>query len=187
MTGHVEEARRMGDFLVDNLIGENPDLTKAFYPIWDTQRGLRTDGDAPPAPNMPRVLLRDTPEQHHFLTGFIMAYLTDLYRITADVKYLDGAITMYEFADGGTDELYRRTASHKFGWGCSMLYRETGDAQHLESACRIADFLVDEAQDSDGSMVHYSFIDSSTNWAYSPRLNITAQFALWIKKALDLL
>ena len=177
----------MGDFLTDKLIAENPDLNHSFYPIWDTERGLRTDDEAPVAPNMPLVLRRDAPDQHHFVTGFMLSFLTDLYRATGERKYLDGALAMYEFAAGGTDALYHHTASHTFGWGCASLYRETGDARHLESACRVADFLVDEAQDPDGSMVHYSFVDSSENWPYSPRLNITAQFTLWIQKTMDLL
>jgi hypothetical protein len=186
-TGYLDEARGMGDFLTDRLIAGNPDLNHSFYPIWDTERGLRTDDEAPVAPNMPLVLRRDAPDQHHFVTGFMLSFLTDLYRATSERKYLDGALAMYEFAAGGTDAVYRHTASHKFCWGCTSLYRETGDARHLESACLIADFLVDEAQDADGSMVHYSFIDTSENWPYSPRLNITAQFALWIQKTMDLL
>ena len=187
ITGHVAEARRMGDYLVDYLIAENPDMSKAFYPVWDTERGLRTDEDAPIAPNMPRVLERGAPDQHHFVTGFMISFLTDLYRATGEQKYLDGALAMYEFGEDGSGEIYRSTASHKFCWGCGSLYRVTGDARHLESACRVAEFLVEHAQDPDGSMVHYAFIDSSANWAYSPRLNITGQFALWIQKTIDLL
>ena len=187
VTGRLAEAARMGDFLVDRLMAENPDMNAAFYPIWDTERGVRTDEDAPPAPNMPRVLLRDAPGQHHFVTGFMISFLTDLYRATGIRKYLDGALAMYAFADGGSGAVYQSTASHKFGWGCASLYRETGDPRHLESACNIADFLIDHAQDPDGSMVHYAFVDTSANWPYSPRLNITGQFALWIQKTLELL
>jgi hypothetical protein len=187
VTGYLNEARRIGDFLVDALIAENPDLNREFYPIWDTERGLRTDEEAPPAPNMPRVLLKDEPDQHHFVTGFMISFLTDLFRATGEQKYLDGALTMYEFGVGPKGAIYGCTATHKFGWGCTSLYRETGDAAHLESACKIAEFLIDHAQDPDGSMVHYSFIPSTAEWTYSPRLNITAQFALWIQLTLNLL
>ena len=51
----------------------------------------------------------------------------------------------------------------------------------------MADFLIAEAQDPDGSFVHYAFIDSSAEWAYSPRLNITGQFTLWIQRTLEML
>jgi hypothetical protein len=186
-TGYIAEARRMGDFIVDRLIPENPDLGKAFYPVYDTERGVRTDEEAPPAPNMPRVLLRNEPNQHHFVTGFMVAYLSDLYAVTGERKYLDGAIIMHDFADGGTQEMYQSTGSHKFCWGCAWLYRQTGDPRHLESACKMADGLIDNAQDPDGSFVHYAFVKSSSDFGYSPRLNITGQFALWIQRALNVL
>ena len=187
ITGHMAEARRMGDFLVDCLIAENPDMSKEFYPVWDTERGLRTAGAAPIAPNMPRVLIRGEPDQHHFVTGFMISFLADLYRATGDGKYLDGALAMHEFGDDDSGEPYRSTASHKFCWGCGSLYRVTGESRHLESACRVAEYLVDHAQDPAGSMVHCAFVDSSANWAYSPRLNITGQFALWIQRTVELL
>jgi hypothetical protein len=184
-TGHVEAGRRMGDHLVDNLVAQNPDLSKAFYPIWDTEGGLRTDADAPATPNMPKVILRDAPDQAHFLTGMMIAYLTDLYRVTGERKYLDGALTIYEFAAGGTPAIYETTAAHKFAWGCAWLYRETGKAEHIESACRVCDYLL-TAQEPNGSFVHTAFTKSADQ-PYSPRLNITGQFVLWIQRTLDLL
>jgi hypothetical protein len=185
-TGYIAEAQRMGDHLVNNLIARNPDLNKAFYPVWDTEYGLRTDPEAPSAPNMPGVLLRYEPEQHHFLTGMMIGFLTDLYRTTAAGKYLDAAVTLYDFAAGGTPAIYESTISHKFAWGCAWLYRLTGKAEHLDSACRLCDYLV-SIQEKDGSFVHWAFVKSADEWPYSPRLNTTAQFALWISRTLNLL
>lgn len=184
VTGRLAEARRMADHLVDNLVGRNPDLSRAFYPVWDTGRGLRTDEAAPSFPNMPRVIDRQAPHQHHYLTGMMIGVLTDFHRVSGESKYLDAALTIYEFAAGGTPAIYRSTASHKFAWGCAWLYRETGRAEHLESACRMCDYLV-EIQEPDGSFVHWAFVNSSEDWPYSPRFNITGQFALWIARTLD--
>lgn len=185
-TGYLNQARRMGDHLVDNLIARNPDLVKAFYPVWDTEAGLRTDKNAPESPNMPRVLQRFEPGQGHFLTGMMMAFLTDLYRVTREGKYLDAALLIYDFAAGGTPAIYESTASHKFAWGCAWLYRETGRPEHLESACRVCDYLV-RIQEANGSFVHRAYVATSAEWPYSPRLNITGQFALWISRTLNLL
>lgn len=185
-TGYVVEAKRMGRHILDNLMAKNPDLNAAFYPIWDTERGLRIDQDAPAAPNLPSVIKRQEPGQHHFLTGILIAFLTDLYRVTRERKYLDGAIQLYEFADGGTPAIYETTASHKFAWGCAWLYRETGQPEHLESACKMCDYLL-TTQDDDGSFVHRAFVKSGDEWPYSPRLNITGQFALWIVRTLQML
>lgn len=185
-TGHIAEARRMGDHLVDNLLANNPDLNRCFHPIWDTTRGLRTDAAAPESPNMPRVVDRVAPDQHHHLSGIMIAFLSDLYRATGDDKYLGGALRVYEFAAGGGPAIYSTTLAHKFAWGCAWLYRVTEDARHLESACRVCDYLVDR-QDADGSFVHWALVKSSDEWPYSPRLNITAQFALWIARTEALL
>jgi hypothetical protein len=186
VTGRLEAARRMADHLVDNLLAHNRELHERFYPIWDTEHGLRTDEDAPISPNMPRVLLRHEPGQHHFLSGMMIAVLVDAYGTFDDTKYLDAALALYEFAAGGTPAIFHSTASHKFAWGCAWLYRQTGDARHLESACRVCDYLV-EIQEGDGSFVHWAFVRSADEWPYSPRLNITAQFALWISRTLHLL
>ena len=138
------------------------------------------------SPNVPRVLHRFESNQGHFLTGMMIAFLTDLYRVTKEAKYLDAALTIYTFAAGGTSAIYESTASHKFAWGCAWLYRQTGIAEHLESACRVSDYLV-RTQEEDGSFVHWAFVKSSAEWPYSPRLNVTGQFALWISRTLDLL
>ena len=183
VTGQTSEAKRMGDHMVDRLISENPDLGTSFYPIWDTTRGLRTDDNAPASPNVPKVLLRNAAGQGHFLTGMIMVFLCDLYQVTRDRKYLDGALALYDFGVGETSAVYENTLSHKFAWGCAWLYRQTADARHLESACRMCDYLV-STQESDGS---YLMDGAPRDWPYQSRLNLTSQFVLWIRFTLDLL
>lgn len=185
-TGNLAEAKKMGDHLVDNVLARNPDLNRQLYPVWDTERGLRTDPAAPESPNMPRVIERFEPNQHHYLTGMLIAFLSDLYRVSGDDKYLGGALAAYDFAAGGSQALYETTLSHKFAWGCAWLYRLTEDDRHLESACRVCDFLVNH-QEKNGSFVHWAFVKSADEWPYSPRLNITAQFALWITRTEALL
>jgi prenyltransferase/squalene oxidase-like repeat protein len=185
-TGYIAEATRMGDHLVDNVLASNSDLSHRFYPIWDTERGLRTDPGVPESPNMPRVIERFGDNQHHYLTGMMIAFLTDLHRVTRTSKYLDGALTIYEFAAGGSPAIYETTLAHKFAWGCAWLYRLTENADHLESACRVCDYLVSR-QEQDGSFVHWGLVKSAEEWPYSPRLNITAQFALWIARTAALL
>ena len=135
---------------------------------------------------MPRVIVRNDPAQHHYLTGMIIGYLSDLFRATSERKYLDGAETIYEFAAGGSPAIYQNTLSHKFAWGCSWLYRSTGKSEHLESACRVCDYLLG-IQEDDGTFVHYGLVKSAADWPYSPRLNTTAQFSLWIHRTASLL
>ena len=185
-TGHVAEARRMGDHLVDNLIARNPDLSKAFYPTWHTERGVMTGDDVPASTNSAGVLVRDEAGQYHFLTGMMIAFLSKLYERSGDRKYLDGALTLHEFVADGTPAVFENTLSHKFIWGCAWLYQQTRQAEHLDSACRLCDYLVD-IQEADGTFTHLGLGIASEDWPCSPRLGLSAQFALWIKFTLDLL
>lgn len=185
-TGHLTAAMRMADHLADNLVEANPDLNRYFYPVWDTEAGLRTDPEAPIGPNMPRVIVRGERDQHHFLTGMMIGVLADAAAVFRNRKYLDAALMIYEFVARCAPEVYSSTASHKLAWGCAWLYRRTGDVRHLESACRVCDYLA-RIQEPDGSFVHWAFVRSAEEWPYSPRLNITAQFALWIARTLHVL
>jgi hypothetical protein len=184
LTGRITEAKRMGDHVVDNLIRHNPDLDKVFYPVWNTECGLLTGDDAPTTRNMPKSLVRDQAAQHHFLTGMMIALLSDLYGITRDRKYLDGALALYDFSAGGTAAIYHSTFSHKFAWGCAWLYRHTNQAKHIESACRVCDHLID-TQEADGSFVYRAVVKSTENWPQPMRLSTTVQFTLWILYTLN--
>ena len=185
-TGHLAEAKRMGDHLVDNLIPGNPDLSKAFYPTWHTEHGVLTGDNVPVSTNSARVLVRNQAGQYHFLTGMMIALLSKLYETSQDRKYLDGALILYEFAAGGTPAVFENTLSHKFIWGCDWLYQQTGQAEHLASACRLCDYLV-EIQEADGTFMHLGLGIAPADWPYSPRVGISTQFALWLQFTADLL
>ena len=185
-TGHLNAAIRMGNHLVDNVIAKQPDLVRAFYPAWDTERGLLTDGSVEAAPNMPPVIRADGPKRDHFLAGLFLGFLTDLYRATRASKYLDGALAVYEFTCREAAGVFDSSGFHKFAWGCAWLYRQTADARHLETACQVCDYLL-TLQDADGSFVHRAFVPSLPQWPYAARLNTTAQFSLWIWRTLAVL
>ena len=186
VTGYLPEARRMADHIVDNVLANNSDMSRAFYPIWHTEHGVLTGEDTPNLPNVPAVILRNEPGQHHYLTGMTIGFLTDTYRAFGESKYLDAAEMVYEFATSGGSATHQNSLSHKLAWGCAWLYRATGKAEHLESACHVCDYLLN-CQEEDGSFVHWGIVKSSKEWTYSPRLNITAQFALWISRTANLL
>lgn len=184
-TGYLAEARRMGDHLVRDIIGNNPDLNKAFYPVWDTDRGLRMDAETPSRANMPAALRVGEPNQHQYITGMFISFLTDLYRVTGDRKYLDAAERLFTFAARCAPQVHESTLSHKLAWGLAWLYRVSGRAEQLELACKICDYLV-KGQDPDGSFVHHSLI-SSAECPYSLRMCSTQQFTLWIARVLAVL
>lgn len=180
VAGHVEAARRMADHLCRVIDANSWD--GAFYPIWDTERGLRSDSEAQPTGNMPRVIEQRAPDQHHHLTGALIAVLSDLYSVTRERKYLDAAMKVFEFVAAAPREVLKTTLAHKLAWGAAWLFRETNDTRCIEIACTVCDHLV-SGQEADGSFVHWALIKDVKEWPYSSRVNLTAQFALWIARA----
>ncbi len=178
--GAVEAARRMADHLC-RVIHAN-DWQSTFYPAWDTERGLRTDDELAPTGNMPRRIDRYAADQHHHLTGALIAILSDVYAITREPKYLDAARQVFEFVAGAPRAVLRTTLAHKLAWGSAWFFRETSDPRCLEVACEICDHLI-SGQEADGSFVHWALIRDVKDWPYSSRVNLTAQFALWLERA----
>jgi hypothetical protein len=93
----------------------------------------------------------------------MIGVLSDFFRPTREHKCLDPAVEIYDFAAGGTPKICESTASHKFAWGCAWLCPETGKWEHLESACRLCDYLAG-IQEADGSFVHWAFVKSAEEW-----------------------
>ncbi len=164
--GDVQAACRMADHLC-NVIAANS-WQGAFYPIWDTERGLRIDPEAQPTGNMPRVIEREAADQHHHLTGALIAVLSDLYAVTRQ-----RSISMHRYAcsslsRGHHGRVLKTTLAHKLAWGSAWLFRETGDARCIEVACTVCDHLV-SGQEADGSFVHWALIKDVKDWPYSSR------------------
>ncbi len=181
ITGYLEESRRMADHLTDRVIACNREWDKVFFPVWDSERGLCTHSGVPPTGNMPSRIDRAATNQHHHLTGALVAVLSDMHAATRKTKYLDAARQVFEFAAGAPPNTLESTLAHKLAWGSVWLYRETGDPRCLEVACRICDHLID-GQLEDGAFVHWALIRSAEQWPYSSRVNLTSQFALWLQR-----
>jgi hypothetical protein len=185
ITGRLAEARRIGDFFL-RLIASQPNLDSYFYPFYDTRFGLITEGRPELGPTYFGTFERKAPRQHYWLPGLLMAVLADLHLATGEKKYLDGARAIFEFGEGCHDDLYANTLNHKYLWGCVRLYHATGVARHLETAMRIADFLV-RVQESDGTWWHSGFIPVREQQTPGGTVDITSQFCIWLVRLLQVL
>jgi hypothetical protein len=185
VTGQTVAARRIGDYFL-HLIAIQPDLDTCFYPFYDTRYGLVTEGAPELAPTYFGAFERKAPKQHYWLPGFLMAFLSDLYLATGEKKYLDGAKAMFEFGAGCHPDLYSNTLNHKYCWGCTRLYQATGDPCYLETAMRIADFLV-QVQEPAGTWWHSGFIPLREQQAHGWTVDITSQFCIWLVRLLQVM
>ena len=170
-TGHLKRAERAGRFLL-RLRWKQPDPANRYLTVWDTQR----DGpiaDYEGRADMPwgsgSALRRHNPEggNAYWDIGYIIAFLTALFRATGEHDYLRIAREMFDLFDG-----YAGFADHvwKTPWACAALHQATGDPRYLAAAVRMADHIV-AAQQADGGFFlgpQSCYIDERTGqWSHA--------------------
>ncbi|GAB4538418.1 MAG: hypothetical protein Kow0063_26170 [Anaerolineae bacterium] len=157
--GLVEEAIPAGDFLL-RLLKAQPEPERNFYTTWDAEAGLVTDvwGQAGQRLAWPRVQFclsteADPLKELTWLAGKAMKFLAKLYDQTSDRKYLDGAVSLFDFFHRLDEGRWENTGSCKIMWASAELYRHTGDRRFAETAEHIFDVLC-QTQTPEGVWVH---------------------------------
>jgi hypothetical protein len=157
--GWVEEATRAGDFLL-RLLEAQPEPERHFYTSWDSEAGLVTDiwDKEDGFFSWGRVQFCLTTEsdplkEYTWLAGKTMKFLDKLYDETSDRRYLDGAVSLFEFFQRLDEGRWQNTGSCKIMWSAAELYRHTGEPRFREAAERIFDAL-SRSQTPDGIWVH---------------------------------
>ena len=82
-----------------------------------------------------------------------MKFLAKLYDQTSDRRYLDGAVSLFDFFQKLDEGRWHNTGSCKIMWSAAELYRHTGEPRFAEAAERIFDALC-RSQTPDGIWVH---------------------------------
>jgi hypothetical protein len=157
--GFVAEASRAGDFIL-RLLEAQPRPGCYYYTSWKTGAGLMTDvwgeGEQSPLGGRKHYCLSteaDPLTELTWLIGKPMKFLAKLYDQTADRKYLDGAVELFDFFHRLGDGRWHNTGSCKIMWGGAELYRHTGERRFAETAERIFDSLC-QSQNPSGFWVH---------------------------------
>ena len=157
--GYVKEATLAGDFLL-RLIEAQPEPERHFYTSWDKDTGLVTDvwgdGNGRFPGGRPHFCLTtdaDPLKELTWLAGKSMKFLAKLYDQTSDRKYLDAAVSLFDFFQRLDEGRWDSTGSCKIMWASAELYRHTGEPRFSEAAERIFDSLC-QSQTSDGIWVH---------------------------------
>lgn len=157
--GRVEEATRAGDFLL-RLLEAQPEPERHFYTSWDSEAGLVTDvwDKADGFFSWGRVQFCLTTEadplkEYTWLAGKTMKFLAKLYDETSDRRYLDGAVSLFDFFQRLDEGSWHNTGSCKIMWSAAELYRHTGEPNFAQAAERVFDALC-QSQTPDGIWVH---------------------------------
>jgi hypothetical protein len=157
--GFTQEAARAGDFIL-RLLEAQPQPDRHLYTSWEAGEGLMSDvwreGDARLPGGRKQFCLSveaDPLKELTWLAGKAMKFLAKLYDQTAEIKYLDGAIALFDFFHHLGEGRWQNTGSCKIMWSSAELYRHTGAQRFADTAQGICHALC-QTQHPSGLWVH---------------------------------
>jgi len=157
--GLVDEAVQAGDFIL-RLLEAQPEPDRYYFCSWEVGAGLMTDVWGDEDPNSIRGRKQfclsaeaDPLGELTWLIGKPMKFLCKLYDQSAERKYLDGAVRLFDFFHRLGEERWHNYASCKVVWAGAELYRHTGERKFAETAERILDWFC-ASQHPSGLWVH---------------------------------
>lgn len=181
-TGRRGPSLRGADYLV-RLLEEQPNVTEGFNTDWVEPDGLVTPGESA---NPVAFIRWSQPAQHYYKIGLYVMSLIHAYGLSAERRYLDAALTVYNAAVERATHLWPNTISHKMCWAASVLHTVCGDDAYLEHAWRLAEHLL-SVQQPDGTFNYPELWPTypPEHWDMLP--NAACQFGLWIARTLNAL
>jgi hypothetical protein len=132
--GQVDPARRLAGYF-KKVADLQPEPDARFYLTLESDGSLGTN--FPSEEEFWRVVDTRKPDQCWYAVGLPFTFATLMHEATGDKGYADLAKWYFDFQsrcanpwDGGS--------SGKAGWGCSILYRTTGEGRYRDIALRVA-------------------------------------------------
>lgn len=149
LTGHLKEAEMAGGFFV-KLHNLQHDMENRYLTIWDIKKkGLLMDYENfKDRPDSTQIRENPNNANAYWDSGYIMVFMTNLYHVTGDKKYLRVARELFDVISKYKDF---KTHIWKTPWACARLYQATGDQRCLKAARTMADRIV-SMQQEDGAI-----------------------------------
>lgn len=164
--GDVKAARFAGDFIL-RLLDAQPAPDRFYYCSWDVETGLMTDvwgdEDAGVINGRKQFCLSTETDPRYELTWLVgkpMKFLTKLYDLTGEERYLEGARALLAFFEHLDHERVHNYGSCKIMWASAELYRHTGELHFALTAEEIFRWFCDTMTPS-GIWVHSLYYRSS--------------------------
>jgi hypothetical protein len=179
--GKFERAKRAGDFIL-TVLENQTNKNKFFFNSWETGKGLMTDvftGEDPGAmrgrKNFCVSTEKDAVYEMVWFIGMPMKFLCDLYEMSLDNRYLDGAKELFSFFNKLDDGKWKNNSGSKIMWGASELYRYTNDLEYKKAAVKILEWLI-ETQDESGVWVHSLWYKSIAEQPFPATLDLVQEY-----------
>jgi len=186
-TGQLDAARRVAEYF-QKIADMQPEPKARFYLTLDPEGRLVTN--FPEDETFWRVIDTQQKDQCWYAVGLPFTFVTLLHQATGEKRYADLANWYLDFQlrclnpwDGGS--------SGKAGWGCSILYRVTGEEWYRDIALRVAKNQIN-TQLPDGSFVWRSpdqqtgydntalNVESHQRKLTNDDFDVTCEFIVWL-------
>jgi len=167
-TGYRTEAEAAGEW-VCRLIEAQPELDKRLCLMWRPGSGVVREVPEGHDP-LWYWIDRGALNQDYYNLGVAFTFLSHLYRLTRNKRFLDGILAYHRFFESCREDRLRTLSSGKVLYGLTWLHLATGDRRYLDEAEIAADYLV-EIQGDDGYWCQHG----------GPYLNITAEYAFELR------
>lgn len=179
--GRVAEARRAGDFIL-RLFELQPQPDDTYFSCMKADGSLLTDVFASenqwdPDSRKQKCLSAkaDGGSELTWLIGKPTKFLSRLYSVTGETKYLEGAIHAFEFFHKLDGRAWTNYASCKTMWAGAELYRLTGGSEFAETALRILEYYC-QTQSPSGTWVHKLWYPSEAEQSFCWSADITYEY-----------
>jgi hypothetical protein len=170
--GRLDIAMRTGQWL-RNIYDAQPDISKGLYQVWDSRKGLVTNFPKREA----KAFLVDAtqPEQWYFQYGISGAFLSSLSAATQGKEWLELARKFLHASKYCREDVYRRPASGKIGWGAAWCYRLSSDPEDRKISVAVIEGLR-ALQNEDGSWSASGVRRAESDCVSEPDIDVTAEF-----------
>jgi len=187
--GRFEDAVRGGDFLLQ-MMDKQPEKNRYFFTTLEKDRGILTDvfheEDATALIGRKHFCVSTEHNALYEMVWFIgmpMKILGTLYDVTADKKFLEGAISYFKFFNLLSEERWQNNSGTKVMWGAAELYRLTGDQELKNTAEKYLDWLV-RSQHESGVWVHSLWYKSIDEQPFQATLDLVQEYVSEFSDAL---
>jgi hypothetical protein len=176
-TGYINEATLMGDWFI-RLLESQPDPDAVLYTCWDPDSGLITS--FPEEESLIYAVYVHGGLQWFYYPGIAMEFLTRLFQVTGQRKYLEASFRFFDFSDRCGADILRTDPGDIIGSAAASMYSINGDIRCRDAALVVGDSLVGK-QSGDGSWFKHDEADAmDTSIHHQLRIEGTAEFVVWL-------